>query len=248
MADTHTRIETSIEHPQSFVERKTADRLEDDRELRVFEAWLESIDSRVLSRVLTPEERNRRIALALLRKEKKLKREKEKNKIDPLSGMGRQEHLKPKLDEMISRGKPFAVLFTDLDNFSIINDKYGHPAGDEIIAQTGLRIQEGLRDETSAREGDEAFVGDPFRNGGDEAAIVLPDVSSRENLVLIGNRIRSLINDTPFTVPQINEKIGLTVSIGGLIWDGIQSKEEFIITVDDYLYKAKRARGSLVIQ
>lgn len=239
--------EKIIDTNSSPKERRSAERLEDDRRLRIHEAWLESLDDRVLKGILTPKERRRKIALADLRRDKKYLREKDKNKIDPLSGLGRQEHLRPKLNEMIAKGMPFAVLFTDLDNFSQFNEKYGHPAGDEIIAQSGFRIYEGLRRETPERVADEAFIGNPYRNGGDETAIVLPGVNTINQLTHVGNRIRVLINETPFTIPLTNEKVNLTASIGGIIWDGKQSSDDFLKTVDQYLYKAKEVRGSLAV-
>lgn len=240
-AESKPQIESDIK------ERRSPERLEDDRKFRIHEAWLESLDERVGKGLLKPGERNKRIALASLRKEKKYLKEKEKNTIDPMSGLVRQEHLRGRLDDLMQKGKPFALLFTDLDKFSEFNERYGHPAGDELIAQSGLRIWEGLRNDTPSREGDEIYIGDPFRNGGDESAVVLPGVDNTEKLALIGNRIRSLINDIPFTVPITKEKVKITVSIGGIIWDGKQSRENFMKSVDDYLYKAKETRNSFAL-
>jgi diguanylate cyclase (GGDEF)-like protein len=231
----------------SQIEKRSPQRLEDDKRLRIHEAWLESLDSRVESGLLSPKDRRRRIALASLRKEKWTQRERDRNLIDPMSGLYRQEHLRPRLEELIGRAEPFGILFTDLDHFSEINEKYGHPAGDEIIAQAGFRIREGLREQTEGREEDPAFTGDPYRNGGDEAAILLPGVSNKEDLRKVADRVRSAIMDAPFTVPIINEHVAISVSIGGLVWDGSQTKDEFLKAVDNYLYLAKETRGSVAL-
>lgn len=246
-----TKAESSAGTPEQapISEKGKPNRVDDEISVRIFEAWLSTLDSRVESEELKPHQRNKRIALAMLRKEKKYKNEKEKNKYDPLTGLRRQEHLIPKLEKMIAEGAPFAVLFTDLDDFTRVNDDYGHPVGNEIIAQAALRIQEGLRDDTSSsREEDETFIGDPFRNGGDETVIVLPGVNNQNDLRNIGNRLRTLINDNPFTVPNNEDTLSVTVSIGGVLWDGDQQAAEFLGTVDSYLYKAKENRGSLEIK
>ena len=160
-----------------------------------------------------------------------------------MTGLYRQEHLRPMLEEMIRVGKPFAVLFTDLDKFGAINKQYGQPAGDEVIIQTAMRITEQLRKgERRQREPDM-----PFRNGGDETAIILPGIDSSENLQKVAEKIRTSIQSAPFYIPFSNAQIALTVSIGGAIWNG-ESEGELMNTVGRCLVDAKKQRDTVAIK
>jgi diguanylate cyclase (GGDEF)-like protein len=82
---------------------------------------------------------------------------------DPLTGLGNhrhfQEELNAKLEHADQTRLPLSVVLLDLDNFKQINDRYGHPAGDKVLAQVGVRLRD---------------AGQAFRLGGDEFAVVLP--------------------------------------------------------------------------
>ncbi|GEM_PF-5690312 len=236
MAETDiTGVRTGIVIPITR-EKRSPERLRMEQDLRVYEAWLQSLDIRVRNRIMTEEDRNTLIALALINKDRRKENEHKKNERDPMTNLYRQEHLRPRLEEMIRRGKPFAVLFTDLDKFGPINKQYGQPAGDEVIIQTAMRITEQLREEDL-----------PFRNGGDETAIILPGIDSSGNLQKIADKIRTSIQSAPFYIPFSDAQINLTVSIGGAIWNG-ENKEEFMNEAGKYLVDAKKQRNITVIK
>ena len=225
-------------------ERRSPDRLKMEQDLRVWEGWLKSLDSRVRSQLMTEEERNRLIALALVTKDRRKEEEQKKNERDPMTGLYRQEHFRPMLKEMIRAGKPFAVLFTDLDRFGEINKQYGQPAGDEVIIQTAIRITEQLREEGESGQREPDL---PFRIGGDETAIILPGIDSSENLQKVAEKIRTSMQSAPFYIPLSDAQINLTVSIGGAIWNG-ENKEQFMSEVGRYLVDAKKQRDTMVIK
>lgn len=115
---------------------------------------------------------------------------------------------------------PFGVVYVDIDNLKTINDRYGHAEGDVAIKATVLSIREVLR------KGDAIA-----RLGGDEFAILL-NISSRETLDAIAQRIRTAVS-------RYNDASGkpyrLTLSLGGDIF--IESAEN---TVDSIVNKADR--------
>jgi len=82
---------------------------------------------------------------------------------DPLTGLGNHRHfqdqLQIRLEESSVAGTPVSVCLFDLDNFKQINDRYGHPAGDRVLAQVAARLR---------------HFGEAFRLGGDEFALILP--------------------------------------------------------------------------
>ena len=62
---------------------------------------------------------------------------------------------------------PLSLLLLDLDHFKDVNDRFGHPVGDQVLANVGAAMQSALRDSD--------FAG---RNGGEEFAVLLPDTDS----------------------------------------------------------------------
>ena len=90
---------------------------------------------------------------------------------DPLTGLGNHRHfherLQRDLDLAQAEGTPLSVCLIDVDNFKQINDRYGHPVGDRVLAQVASRLRQG---------------GEAFRLGGDEFALLLPGRSERSAL------------------------------------------------------------------
>ena len=100
---------------------------------------------------------------------------------DGLTGLGNhrafQEELGGQVSLSRSTGRPFALLYLDVDDLKRTNDLQGHTAGDELIRATGRLLTGNLR------RGDRAF-----RIGGDEFAVLLLDCGPDEGL-LVGRRI-----------------------------------------------------------
>jgi diguanylate cyclase (GGDEF)-like protein len=90
---------------------------------------------------------------------------------DPLSGLGNhrsfQERLKHELLRAEAEDEPFTLCMIDVDDFKRINDLYGHPVGDRVLASVGRRLRQN---------------GEAFRLGGDEFALLLPGVTADEAL------------------------------------------------------------------
>src|SRR5205823_1787885 len=83
--------------------------------------------------------------------------------IDPLTGLGNQRHfydrLRRELERARTTGSLVALCLVDVDDFKLINDRFGHMAGDRVLAQLAARFR---------------HDGEAFRLGGDEFAILLP--------------------------------------------------------------------------
>ena len=88
---------------------------------------------------------------------------------DPLTGLGNhrsfQERLKRELVNAEEDGAPFTLCMIDVDDFKRINDLYGHPTGDRVLAEVGSRLRQN---------------GEAFRLGGDEFALLLPALAAEE--------------------------------------------------------------------
>jgi len=119
-----------------------------------------------------------------------------------------------------------AMLMIDADNFKSINDLFGHDAGDEaltIIARSIRAIVQG---------GD--LVG---RMGGEEFGVYLPDVDQRQ-AEAVAERIRRSVNLAVFA-PDGRQR-ALSVSIGGVVFEGPSSFSELFRIADQRLYGAKQ--------
>jgi diguanylate cyclase (GGDEF)-like protein/putative nucleotidyltransferase with HDIG domain len=89
---------------------------------------------------------------------------------DPLTGLGNHRHFHERLQRALTAANGSSVVslcLLDVDDFKRINDRYGHPAGDRVLAQVAARLRQG---------------GEAFRLGGDEFALLLPGVDEHRAL------------------------------------------------------------------
>ncbi|GAA3544480.1 diguanylate cyclase [Amycolatopsis ultiminotia] len=125
------------------------------------------------------------------------------------------------------------VLLLDLDHFKTINDTYGHPTGDLVLREIAIALRGQVRDEDVCG-----------RWGGEEFAIVLPNVPSEEHLGQLADRIRCRVPEVTVSLPDRDSVISdLTVSIGCALYpaDHLSSVDELLVASDSALYRAKQA-------
>jgi diguanylate cyclase (GGDEF)-like protein len=128
----------------------------------------------------------------------------------------------------LHEGGSVGVLMLDLDHFKDVNDRHGHPAGDEALRSFAGVLRSCMRD------GDLAA-----RYGGEEFTVLLSGVDESSAL-MVAERIRSRTESTLISLaPGVSER--LTVSIG-LALAPIQSTERIAILrlADEALYEAKQ--------
>ncbi|HEY6018038.1 MAG TPA: diguanylate cyclase [Gaiellaceae bacterium] len=142
---------------------------------------------------------------------------------DPLTGLGNHRHFHERLQRELTgaqeHAQPLTLCFIDVDDFKRINDRFGHPAGDQVLSQIAGRLRQG---------------GEAFRLGGDEFAILLPKhdepgaLSAAHSIV---NRIAAI---------DIGEMGPITVSAGVATFpDHGGERDELIRLADNALYWAK---------
>ncbi|MDH5358339.1 MAG: sensor domain-containing diguanylate cyclase [Gammaproteobacteria bacterium] len=128
---------------------------------------------------------------------------------------------------------PLAIIILDIDNFKMINDRYGHDAGDSVIKRVSETIQEVIRlGDISARWGGEEFV------------LLLPETNA-EQAMQLAERLRQKIAN--LKVQVLTETISITVSLGVAgKKDENSSIDELIKKADDLMYQAKDAGRNMV--
>jgi len=123
---------------------------------------------------------------------------------DFLSGIHNRAAIIELLDREATRckrtGQEMGVMIADIDHFKLVNDTYGHSAGDEVIKQLAVKVSSALRPYDS--------VG---RVGGEEFLILVPNCALQE-AALVAERLRSSVATDKFVIGQF--VIPVTVSIG----------------------------------
>lgn len=181
------------------------------------------------------------VALQTLATERELARQEalRQSLIDPLTQVANRRYLfqtwKALAHQGLEPGDPVAVVMLDLDYFKLINDQYGHAAGDAVLIETAARLKQGLRPG--------ALVA---RIGGEEFSIVLtgPDAGMA---VIIAERLRQSISAQPCRGPR--DLIAVTASIGVTVATYSDSAlEQLLSQADSALYQAKEGGRNRVVE
>jgi diguanylate cyclase (GGDEF)-like protein len=162
--------------------------------------------------------------------ETKLKAAEELALRDPLTGLANRRNVEERLQWRISNCKPFCVAILDLNEFKQVNDRYGHPTGDDLLRQFAHELSSHLRSSD--------LVG---RWSGDEFIVVLDcDLASAKAQI---ERMRQwtfggyTIQAGPGTK---GTKVRVEASIGLVQWSPDESMQEVIARADAAMYDEKR--------
>jgi diguanylate cyclase (GGDEF)-like protein len=155
-----------------------------------------------------------------------------KNTIDELTGLFNRRFYDQKIFAEFRRSKrnltPLSLIIIDIDHFKMVNDTYGHLAGDQCLVWLSQHLKQSLK-----RISDKAF-----RYGGEEFCLILPDTDEKGAMAL-AESLRKVIEQQPCTHDNID--IPLTISSGIFTYmqqDGVQP-EQIFTRADKALYKAK---------
>lgn len=156
----------------------------------------------------------------------------ELSRVDGLTGVANRRHLDEQLRSLCSAAQrhatPIAVALFDLDHFKFVNDRYGHPTGDEALRTAAGVLRQGLRVED--------VVG---RWGGEEFLAVLPQ-TDLDGAVAISERLRERLAATPLHL-EAGDEVMITCSVGCAArerGDG-PGAERLVALADEALYRAK---------
>jgi diguanylate cyclase (GGDEF)-like protein len=152
-------------------------------------------------------------------------------RLDGLTGTpnrtGADELMERQLLLAAETGRPFALLFLDLDRFKDINDTYGHSAGDELLAEVVHRLTAHLRQDDMLA-----------RVGGDEFMAILPGAGMDTARQTAERLIKAFAQ--PFQLH--GKKLQASCSIGGAVFPTHgETREELLKCADTAMYEAKRA-------
>lgn len=154
---------------------------------------------------------------------------------DALTGLANRRAFDRALDIEMERAKraktPLSLAIFDLDNFKSINDTYGHPKGDEVLATFAKKLRETTRRYDLAA-----------RYGGEEFALIMAGSGLVKAQRLL-KRLLAEFKEIQFSSPDGNETFNVTCSVGLTCYKGSIdiAPSEIVELADGALYEAKNS-------
>ncbi|GAA4502069.1 sensor domain-containing diguanylate cyclase [Pseudaeromonas paramecii] len=154
---------------------------------------------------------------------------------DELTGLANRALFLDKLRSALSLQRrqegALAVLMIDMDGLKLINDCYGHGAGDAAICEFSRRLKQSVRATDTVA-----------RLGGDEFAVLMPAIANPALLEQGTQRLMAKVNH-PFHYPKLDEELTLSASMGAALApeDGCEP-DELLEKADQAMYQMKRRR------
>ncbi len=156
---------------------------------------------------------------------------------DPLTGLYNHGHFQETLDHEVRRceryGDAFSLLMIDLDHFKGVNDRFGHPRGDDVLRDVAKVLA------ATTREADYAA-----RYGGEEFAVLLPKTSPADAAQL-ADRIRSRVRDI-VVEPGDGFRVSASIGVADFPVCGLDAKT-MLGAADTALLWAKRRGRNCVL-
>ncbi len=148
---------------------------------------------------------------------------------DPLTGLYNRRLFGESFEKELNRARrytqPLSLVILDLHRFKEVNDKHGHPRGDEVLRATAATLKKALRTSDSA-----------FRIGGDEFALLLPQTDSQQALAL-SRRVETVFAEMLLPL-QLEVNVSMDHGIAIFPQDAEQA-DQLIRIADERLYRQK---------
>ena len=161
-----------------------------------------------------------------------------KLRTDRLTGLANREAVLQRLQVRIEHhrrvedGRSLAVLFVDLDEFKSINDRFGHDAGDKVLAALGARLRRAVRDSDMVA-----------RYAGDEFIVLLDSVASSEAADEVRRNLERVLREPVSGLPEeVSVSVGGSIGLALYPCDGDEA-HSVIAAADQDMYRRKSGGG-----
>ena len=158
--------------------------------------------------------------------------------VDSLTGLANRRLCTAALEKELARAQrfdePLTLVLADIDDFKRINDRWGHPTGDEVLKAFARGLQESVREIDLAG-----------RWGGEEFALLLPG-TDLDGGRQVAERIRELVRNQRLTASD-GTPIGVSASFGVASFPFVPGQSQLVAAADAALYEAKRSGKDRVV-
>ncbi len=149
---------------------------------------------------------------------------------DAMTNLNNPRSYKEHMEELSKKKLPYGLIFMDLNDFKMVNDTYGHDAGDELLIITAKRLQNSIREKDRA-----------FRIGGDEFVVVIHGTHDKNFYEGVINRMRQNVARDVVVSNNITLKVSISAGFARCPEDGTKF-EDVVKIADDAMYQNKRAQ------
>jgi diguanylate cyclase (GGDEF)-like protein len=150
---------------------------------------------------------------------------------DPLTGLYNRRLFAESFEKELNRARryalPLGIVMLDLHRFKEVNDKHGHPRGDDVLRAAATTLKKALRTSDSA-----------FRIGGDEFALLLPQTDAEQALAL-SRRVETVFAEVLKPL-QLSVSVSMDHGVANFPQDGDHA-DQLIRVADERLYHLKHA-------
>jgi diguanylate cyclase (GGDEF)-like protein len=154
---------------------------------------------------------------------------------DPLTGLLNRRVMDDTLKKEFKRAKryinPLSVIYLDIDDLKIANDRYGHDVGDDLLKYAATHLED------ISRESDIVA-----RVGGDEFIIILPNTTTEETYDFV-NRVQDFFQKNPLETRGISTPVSISFGIASTEDRSIGEAESLLKKADIMLYHAKKLKS-----
>lgn len=166
---------------------------------------------------------------------------------DALTELPNRSLFMDRLDQALERTRRsralVGLLYVDIDGFKPVNDRHGHPAGDQLLQQIAQRLLQAIRRSDTAA-----------RLGGDEFAVIVEEAATREAVVELARTLCTVLS-RPFTLAlgadaHVDVVIGASVGVafsGPPEGEAGVAREALIRAADEAMYRAKKSGKNRVV-
>ena len=160
----------------------------------------------------------------------------ERVKFDHLTGLLNRESILEALDAELLRAQPFSILVADVDRFRLINDTFGHLAGDSVLREFAARIRPTIPAST--------LIG---RYGGEEFLLLLPGIGLRD-AESIGEQVRNIVAAQSFHAGAASFPVTCSIGVASRDLPDPSDSTAMLRAADERLMAAKaEAREKLAV-
>ena len=150
---------------------------------------------------------------------------------DPVTGVANRYKAEKRIQMLIEDSRNYSIVIFDLDNFKQINDRYGHPSGDEILRQFATELRSFFR------------VSDIVSRWGGDEFLVIVDCTADQIRDRIDAIRKWVCGDYAIQVGGEPRKVKVHASVGLASWNPGETADELIARADAAMYQEKRRNG-----